>query len=113
VLRPGDAGQAAAQVWSPFVLVAGLLLIGLVADDDGLFGASGRWLAARARSGVVLFAGMVVLVSAVTATLNLDTSVAFLTPVLVHAARSRGRGEPALLYGRPWVSRPGASRPRN
>jgi arsenical pump membrane protein len=27
---------AAAQDWSPFVLVAGLLLIGLVADDDGL-----------------------------------------------------------------------------
>jgi arsenical pump membrane protein len=99
VLRPGDAAQAAAQDWSPFVLVAGLLLIGLVADGDGLFEATGRWLAARARSEPMLFAGMVVLVSAVTATLNLDTSVAFLTPVLVHAARSRGRGEPALLYG--------------
>jgi arsenical pump membrane protein len=47
----------------------------------------------------MLFAGMVVLVSAVTATLNLDTSVAFLTPVLVHATRSRGWREPALLYG--------------
>ncbi len=40
-----------------------------------------------------------VLVGAVTATLNLDTSVAFLTPVLVHTARSRRAGEPALLYG--------------
>jgi arsenical pump membrane protein len=31
--------------------------------------------------------------------LNLDTSVAFLTPVLVYAARSRGGGEAPLLYG--------------
>jgi arsenical pump membrane protein len=99
VLRPADAAQAAAQDWSPFALVAGLLLVGLVADGDGLFEATGRWLAGRARSELMLFAGMVVLVSAVTATLNLDTSVAFLTPVLVYAARSRGWREPALLYG--------------
>jgi arsenical pump membrane protein len=81
------------------VLVAGLLLIGLVADDDGLFAAAGRRLAAVASHDLVLFAGMVVLVGVVTATLNLDTSVAFLTPVLVYAARSRGSGEAALLYG--------------
>jgi arsenical pump membrane protein len=42
---------------------------------------------------------MVVLVGAVTATLNLDTAVAFLTPVLVYAARSRRSVEAALLYG--------------
>ena len=30
---------------------------------------------------------------------NLDTSVTFLTPVLVYAARSRGEGEAPLLYG--------------
>jgi arsenical pump membrane protein len=81
------------------VLVAGLLLIGLVADADGLFEAAGQQLARVAGGSVVLFAGAAVLVSGVTATLNLDTSVAFLTPVLVHTARSRNRGEPALLYG--------------
>jgi arsenical pump membrane protein len=97
--RPSDAGAAAAQDWSPFVLVAGLLLIGLVADDDGLFAAAGSRLATATRSGSLLFAGSVLLVSVVTATLNLDTSVAFLTPVLVHTARSRGEGEPAFLYG--------------
>ncbi len=84
---------AASQDWSPFVLVAGLLLIGLVADGDGLFAAAGSSLARVAGSGRVLFAGSVVLISAVTATLNLDTSVAFLTPVLVHTARSRRAGE--------------------
>ena len=99
LLRPADAAAAAAQDWSPFVLVAGLLLIGLVADDDGLFAAAGARLAAATSSGRLLFAGAVLLISIVTATLNLDTSVAFLTPVLVHTARSRGEGEPALLYG--------------
>jgi arsenical pump membrane protein len=39
-----------------------------------------------------------VLVLAVTTLLNLDTSVTFLTPVLVYAARSRGEGEAPLLY---------------
>jgi arsenical pump membrane protein len=35
----------------------------------------------------------------VTAILNLDTSVVFLTPVLVHAARTRGLDERPFLYG--------------
>jgi arsenical pump membrane protein len=97
--RPIEARAAAAQVWTPFVLVAGLLLIGLVADDDGLFDAVGHQLARTARSGAVIFVGAVVMVGVVTAFLNLDTAVAFLTPVLVYTARSRGEGEAPLLYG--------------
>jgi arsenical pump membrane protein len=93
------ARHAAEQNWPPFVLVAGLLLVGLVADDDGLFEAAGRLLARRFRNPVALFAGAAAMVGLVTATLNLDTSVAFMTPVLVYTARSRGSGEPALLYG--------------
>jgi Na+/H+ antiporter NhaD/arsenite permease-like protein len=38
------------------------------------------------------------MIGAVTALLNLDTSVAFLTLVLIYAARSRGEGEAPLLY---------------
>jgi arsenical pump membrane protein len=97
--RPSAARAAASQDWPPFVLVTGLLLIGLVADDDGLFAAAGHQLARVARSGAVLFLGATVVVGIVTATLNLDTSVAFLTPVLVYTARSRGEGEGPLLYG--------------
>lgn len=97
--HPTAARSAAAQDWPPFVLVAGLLLIGVVADDDGLFAAAGHRLARSAPSGVVLFCGAVVLIGVVTALLNLDTSVAFLTPVLIYAARSRGEGEAPLLYG--------------
>ena len=91
--------SAALQDWPPFVLVAGLLLIGLVADDDGIFAAVGHRLARTAPSGVFLFMGAVAMVGVVTAVLNLDTSVAFLTPVLVYTARSRGEGEAPLLYG--------------
>jgi Na+/H+ antiporter NhaD/arsenite permease-like protein len=97
--RPHGAGAAASQDWSPFVLVTGLLLIGLVADSDGLFAAAGHQMARAAPNGSTLFLGAAVLIGLVTAVLNLDTSVAFLTPVLVYTARSRGEDEAALLYG--------------
>src|SRR4030081_1312052 len=99
VLDPRDARSAAAQDWSPFVLVAGLLLIGLVAEEDSIFSAAGHRLAGVARSGGALLAGAAVLLATVSAVLNLDTSVAFLTPVLIYTARSRGEGEAPLLYG--------------
>lgn len=93
---PGSAGAAATQTWSAFVIVAGLLLIGLVAAEDGLFAAAGERLG-RLRSGrTALLAGFSVLVMVVTALLNLDTSVAFLTPVAVHTGRRKG-GDAAVL----------------
>jgi arsenical pump membrane protein len=98
-LAPSHAQEAAAQDWPPFVLVAGLLLVGLVADEDRLFSTAGLGLARLAPNGVILFSGAVVLIVAVTSVLNLDTSVAFLTPVLVYTSRSRGEGEAPLLYG--------------
>jgi arsenical pump membrane protein len=97
VLDSSQARSAASQVWSPFVLVAGLLLVGLVADQDGLFAEAGRRLARAAPNGLALFVGAAVLVTGVTALLNLDTSVVFLTPVLVYGARHRGQDETALL----------------
>ena len=42
---------------------------------------------------------MMGLVAAVTVVLNLDTSVVFLTPILLHVARRRGVNETAFLYG--------------
>ncbi len=96
---PGRSRQAADQTWPPFVLVAGLLLIGVVAHRDGLFealgAAAGRF---RAHPGVLL-ASLLLVVAVVTTVLNLDTSVAFLTPVLVLAARNRGLDEEPFLYG--------------
>ncbi len=95
---PSDTRAAAAQDWPAFVLVAGLLLVGLVAEEDGLFEAGGHVLARISPNGMALYAGTVLLVLTVTTLLNLDTSVTFLTPVLVYAARNRGEGEAALLY---------------
>jgi arsenical pump membrane protein len=94
-----EARSAASQDWPPFVLVSGLLLVGLVADQDGLFATAGHTLARVASNGVVLYLGAAVTVATVTTLLNLDTSVAFVTPVLVYTARSRGEGEAPLLYG--------------
>src|ERR687888_2210600 len=87
------------QAWPPFVLVAGLLLIGAVAADEGLFEALGAHLARTYLRPRNLLLALLALVAIVTAILNLDTSVVFLTPVLVHAARRRGLDERPFLYG--------------
>jgi arsenical pump membrane protein len=90
---------SAGQAWPPFVLVAGLLLIGSVAAADGLFEALGARLARAGLGQRGLLLALLALVAVVTAVLNLDTSVLFLTPVLVHAARTRGLDERPFLYG--------------
>jgi arsenical pump membrane protein len=97
-------GPAASQVWPAFALVAGLLLIGVVAERDGLFAAAGAALA-RLRTGPrTTFVLALCLVTVVTAILNLDTSVFFLTPVLLHLARARGHDELPYLYGAVFMS---------
>ena len=90
---------AAGDVWPPFVLVAGLLLIGGVAARDGLFEAVGARLARAPIGPRALLVALLGLVAVVTAVLNLDTSVVFLTPVLVLAARRRELDERPFLYG--------------
>jgi len=99
VVSPDETRAAADQTWPPFALVAGLLMIGVVAHEEGLFaGLAERASRLRAHPAVLLLA-MLGVVAAVTAVLNLDTSVAFLTPVLVLAARARGLDEEPFLYG--------------
>jgi arsenical pump membrane protein len=93
------AHEAFSQAWPAFALVAGLLLIGATAAREGLFEEAGA-LAARVRGGgTVLLASLLLVTAAITAVLNLDTAVVFLTPVLLHAARRRGLGEAPFLYG--------------
>jgi arsenical pump membrane protein len=90
---------SARQTWQPFVLVAGLLLIGAVAAGDGLFEALGARLACTRLGSYRLLLALLALVAVVSAVLNLDTAVVFLTPVLVHAARRRRLDERPFLYG--------------
>ncbi|HEX3461256.1 MAG TPA: SLC13 family permease [Acidimicrobiales bacterium] len=101
---PTALSHAVAQTWPPFVLIAGLLLVGVVAASDRLFEAAGTLAARLPGGGVILFASLMALVVVVTVVLNLDTSVVFLTPILLHAARRRHLGETAFLYGAVFMS---------
>ena len=99
---------AAGQAWPPFVLVAGLLLIGAVAAADGLFEAAGVRLAGAPLGARSLLLALLALVAVVSAMLNLDTAVVFLTPVLVHAARQRRLDERPFLYGSVFMANAGS-----
>jgi arsenical pump membrane protein len=96
----GDAiRQAASQSWPPFVLVAGLLMIGAVAEADGLFAALGTRIERIGGGPVALLAALLGLEALVTAVLNLDTAVVFMTPIILHAAKQRDCDERPFLYG--------------
>jgi arsenical pump membrane protein len=99
LVSPGRAAAAAGQAWPPFVLVAGLLVIGALAARDGLFEAAGAAAARLPGEGRRLLVTLLLLDALVTAVLNLDTAVVFLTPVLLHAARRRDLDERPFLYG--------------
>jgi len=87
------------QAWPAFALVIGLLLIGAVAAREGVFAEAGAVVARAPGGPFVLLAGLLLVVALVTAVLNLDTAVVFLTPVLLHAARERGLDDGPFLYG--------------
>ncbi len=95
----GSLASAIGQTWPAFALVAGLLLIGAVAASDGVFESLGHLLGRLPGGGVLLLSYVLALIAGVTVVLNLDTSVVFLTPIAVHAARSRGVDERGFLYG--------------
>ncbi|MGH2970610.1 MAG: SLC13 family permease [Gaiellaceae bacterium] len=94
-----DVYAAFSQVWPAFALVAGLLLVGATAAREGLFAEAGALAARTPGGGTALLASLMLLTAVVTAVLNLDTAVVFLTPVLLHAARHRGLEEAPFLYG--------------
>jgi arsenical pump membrane protein len=99
LLGIAHARAALGQAWPPFVLVAGLLLLGQLADADGLFDAAAARLAGLGGSPLGTLLACLGLVAVVTALLNLDTAVVFLTPVLIGVA-GHGRLDPRpFLYG--------------
>ena len=99
IARPVELRSSLGQVWPPFVLVTGLLLIGFVANQEGLFTRAAGLLAALPVSPMVVYSASMALVAVVTVLLNLDTSVAFLTPVLIYLARRRDIAPARFMYG--------------
>ena len=91
--------QSLSHSWQPFVLITGLLLIGHAAAREGLFESVGRLVARTPGNDVALFGVTMVAVAIVTAVLNLDTSVVFMTPVALHAARVRNSDDVAFAFG--------------
>lgn len=90
--------SALQQTWPPFVLVTGLLLVGLIAGRDGLFEAAAARLERLPGPPIALFIACCLAVTLTTALLNLDTSAVFLTPVLIVAGRRRGLDVAPFLY---------------
>ena len=80
------------------------LLVGVIAERDGLFAAGGARLSRLPLGARALLVAALGLIALVTAVLNLDTSVFFLTPVLLHLARHRGIDEAPFLYGTVFMS---------
>ena len=91
--------QSLSHSWPPFVLIIGLLMIGHCAAREGLFEYIGGVVARTPGNDLSLLLVTMAFVAVVTALLNLDTSVVFMTPVALHAARSRSADEVPFLYG--------------
>ena len=91
--------QSLTHTWEPFVLIIGLLFIGHVAANEGLFGYVGADVRVDPRRRRLAVVSTMVSVALVTAVLNLDTAVVFMTPVALRAAKSRSADETAFLYG--------------
>ena len=99
LLGVAHASEAIEQAWPPFVLVAGLLVLGELAGADGLFDAAASRLVRMPAGAPATLLACLGLVALVTALLNLDTAAVFLTPVLIAVARRRGIAERPFLYG--------------
>jgi len=95
----GATRAAVDQAWPPFVLVAGLLVIGALADAEGLFAAVARLVSRRTSSSLSALCGLLVVTALTSALLNLDTAAAFMTPVLIYAAGELQADNAPFLYG--------------
>lgn len=91
LISPQGALEAVGRLGSTLLFLGAVLLIGRLAEAEGVF----RWLGgvlagtARPRSPTALFTAVFVVAAVTTAVLSLDATVVLLTPVVVVAARRR------------------------
>jgi arsenical pump membrane protein len=95
VLGLGSARNEAGKLLPVLGFLAGVLVLGRLCEDEGLFEAAGARLARASRGRPSrLLAGVFGLCAVTTAVLSLDTTVVLLTPVVqetVHRERMRAR----------------------
>jgi arsenical pump membrane protein len=99
IVAQSELADSLSRAWPSFVLVAALLALGLVAERGGVFRWAGAGLERLPGPPAVLGLASLGLVAVVTATMNLDTAVVFVTPVVVHAVRRRGLDPRPVAYG--------------
>ena len=98
VLSLGSARSEAGKLLPVLGFLAGVLVLGRLCEDEGLFEAAGARLAQASRGRPSrLLAGVFGLSAVTTAVLSLDTTVVLLTPVVQETARrERMRARPYL-----------------
>ncbi len=97
IVRLDHFGRAAANLWSPFVTIAAIMVMTHVALRIGLLELWASWVEARAHSTRHLF-GLVFALGVVTsAALNNDASILLLTPLVIALVRRRYPDHPELI----------------
>ena len=98
VLSLGSARSEAGKLLPVLGFLAGVLVLGRLCEDEGLFEAAGARLARASRGRPArLLGGVFGLCAVTTAVLSLDTTVVLLTPVVQETAhRERMRARPHL-----------------
>ncbi len=105
VLPRGDAGAVLVRVWPVLAFLAAVTVVAELADAAGLFDAAAA-LAARAARGRVLALWLlvVVLATATTVLLSLDTTAVLLTPVVLALAARLGLSPVPFAMTTVWLA---------
>ena len=88
---------AAANLWSPFVAIAAIMVMTEVAQRVGLLSLWASWVDSRASSASQLFGLVFLLGVATSVALNNDAAILLLTPLVVALIRRRYPDNPQLI----------------
>lgn len=97
IVEPGHLGDAALDLWSPFVAIAAIMVMTEVASRVGLLALWAERIDRIAGSASRLFALVFCLGVLTSASLNNDAAILVLTPLVVALVRRRFPGRPDLV----------------
>jgi arsenical pump membrane protein len=96
IVKPAHWAQAAANLWTPFVAIAAIMVMTEVARRTGLLEWWALLIDARATSTLKLFRMIFVLGVITSTSFNNDAAILILTPVVVALVRRRYPNRPGL-----------------